>query len=57
MTSDNATIIIAENDNARGTFSFTSNTFIALEGSTDSITLIRTGGSYGEVRDCTFLKF
>lgn len=49
VSSENATIIIDENDNARGSFSFSSTTFTAPEGSSNSITLSRTGGTYGEV--------
>ena len=49
VSTANASISVDENDNARGIFSFTSSSFTAEEGSTDSITVTRTGGTYGEV--------
>ena len=49
ISSNNASILIEENDNPRGIFSFTSSSFTAEEGTTDSITVTRTAGTYGEV--------
>lgn len=49
ISSANASILIEENDNPRGIFSFTSSSFTAEEGTTDSITVTRTAGTYGEV--------
>lgn len=46
---NNATIVIDENDNARGIFQLSSTTFSASEGDTSAITVSRTAGTYGEV--------
>uniref|UniRef100_A0A1X7VF86 Staphylococcus aureus surface protein A n=3 Tax=Amphimedon queenslandica TaxID=400682 RepID=A0A1X7VF86_AMPQE len=55
ISSANASILIEENDNPRGIFSFTSSSFTAEEGTTDSITVTRTAGTYGEVTISWFI--
>lgn len=46
---NNATIIIAENDDARGVIEFTSASFNGSEGDSSFIHLRRSGGTFGEV--------
>ena len=48
--SNNATILIEENDDARGTVALSNSSFTATEGNTNFITLTRSGGTLGDVR-------
>ena len=49
-SADNATIIIQQNDNARGVIEFGSASFSVSEGDSNFITLNRTPGALGDVR-------
>ena len=46
---NNATIIIGENDDARGVIEFNSTSFSGSEGESSFINLRRSGGTFGEV--------
>ena len=53
---DNATIIIAENDDARGVIEFTSASFNGSEGDSSFIHMRRSGGTFGEVSNCLKIR-